>query len=679
MEPTPALASPASRAPLPRHDRRRRFGGGLLVVAAASTLAVVVPGATAHAGTLPSRPYLVSRDASGAIASEYADFSDLSGNGRFVVFVAKAPMVPGDGNAKADVYVKDRWSGSIERVSVSSTGAEANGDNGFPTISDDGNRIAFQSQATNLGGTNALGFADIYVRDRKAGTTTRASVSTTGGELGAASGRPKISGNGRFVTFDTAAANAVAGDSNATSDVFLRDLQTSTTDRVSITSSELQSSVGSLSGAVSDDGRFVAFTSGEELAGGQASDSAIDVYVRDRTAGTTVNAHVSSAEAVAIGGNGGPPEISGNGQYVVFSSAATNLVASDTNAVSDVFRRDLVNGVTTRVSLHDADTQLAKDSYPRDVTDDGNQVLFESDAPATAATDAGTDRDAFVRTISTASTRRISTSPVAPDPGNNASGSSLSDDGAASSYEASGTSYVANPTTHVGQVYVSAPMELGPFTSTATFIDQQYVDFVGRTATNAERADWQARLLDGRATPSSLIATLAGSSSFSSSRGSVVRLYWAFFLRKPDPGGLTYWLNKYEGGMGLSVIAQKFAQSSEFTNRYGSLTNQQFVKLIYPNIFERQPDPSGLAYWTGKLDSKAKTRGDVIVGFSESSEGKRRLAPQVFITLISQGMLRVSPSATYWDAAFPVFKAGEKELAWLAQTTLLSPGYAARF
>ena len=97
-------------------------------------------------------------------------------------------MVPDDANAKADVYLKDRWSGSIERVSVSSSGVEADGDNGFPSISDDGNRIAFQSQATNLGGTNALGFADIYVRDRKAGTTTRASVSTTGGELGAASG-----------------------------------------------------------------------------------------------------------------------------------------------------------------------------------------------------------------------------------------------------------------------------------------------------------------------------------------------------------------------------------------------------------------------------------------------------------------------------------------------------------
>ena len=93
----------------------------------------------------------------------------------------------------------------------------------------------------------------------------------------------------------------------------------------------------------------------------------------------------------------------------------------------------------------------------------------------------------------------------------------------------------------------------------------------------------------------------------------------------------------------------------------------------------RTPSAAAAAYWTGKLDSKAKTRGDVIVGFSESSEGKRRLAPQVFITVISQGMLRVSPSATYWDAAFPVFKAGEKELAWLAQTTLLSPGYAARF
>jgi hypothetical protein len=95
-------------------------------------------------------------------------------------------------------------------------------------------------------------------------------------------------------------------------------------------------------------------------------------------------------------------------------------------------------------------------------------------------------------------------------------------------------------------------------------------------------------------------------------------------------------------------------------------------------VFERQPDPSGLAYWTGKLDRHEASRGGVLVQFSESSEGVRRLAPQVNITLISHGMFKASPAAAFWDHAFAVYEAGEKELAWLAGDTLGSHAYAMR-
>jgi hypothetical protein len=227
-------------------------------------------------------------------------------------------------------------------------------------------------------------------------------------------------------------------------------------------------------------------------------------------------------------------------------------------------------------------------------------------------------------------------------------------------------------------VYVNDRPSVGPMAGSTDFIEQQYQDFLGRAATANEQQYWTLRFKRGQATPPTLIATLAADPAFSAKRAPVVRLYWAFFLRKPDPSGLTYWITKYQNGTSLAAIAQKFAQSSEFKTRYGTLTNQQFVKLIYPNIFERQPDPSGLAYWTGKLDRKEITRGGVMIGFSESSEGVRRLAPQVNITLISQGMLQRSPSPGYWDLAFPVYKAGEKELAWLAWRTIWHPDYQAR-
>ena len=124
-------------------------------------------------------------------------------------------------------------------------------------------------------------------------------------------------------------------------------------------------------------------------------------------------------------------------------------------------------------------------------------------------------------------------------------------------------------------------------------------------------------------------------------------------------------------------IAQKFAQSSEFTNRYGSLTNQQFVKLIYPNIFERQPDPSGLAYWTGKLDSKAKTRGEVMVGFSESGEYKRKAQPVVDIVNSYTGMLRRVPSKAESDLWEPQLTAGTPRTTLIA-SLLASAAYDAR-
>jgi hypothetical protein len=256
-----------------------------------------------------------------------------------------------------------------------------------------------------------------------------------------------------------------------------------------------------------------------------------------------------------------------------------------------------------------------------------------------------------------------------------AAGTSLSDDGRSAAF---GHPIALSADNKLHQIYVNDQPALGPFSMADEFINQQVLDFLGRYATTEERTLWKDRFARGSATPPTLIATLAADPVFAAKRAPVARLYWAFFLRKPDPSGLTYWIGKYQGGASLSSIAQTFAQSSEFKNRYGSLSNQAYVKQVYLNVFERQPDPSGLAYWTGKLDRHEASRGGVLVQFSESSEGVRRLAPQVNITLISHGMFRASPAAAFWDHAFAVYEAGEKELAWLAGDTLGSHAYAMR-
>ena len=102
------------------------------------------------------------------------------------------------------------------------------------------------------------------------------------------------------------------------------------------------------------------------------------------------------------------------------------------------------------------------------------------------------------------------------------------------------------------------------------------------------------------------------------------------------------------------------------------------MKLVYENVFERQPDAGGLAFWTGKLDRKEITRGGVIVEFSESSEGKRRLAGPTDITLISLAMLRTVPGPALWAALYPTMDAGEKQAAWIGRQILASAAYQAR-
>ncbi|MCU1371645.1 MAG: exported protein of unknown function [Ilumatobacteraceae bacterium] len=161
-----------------------------------------------------------------------------------------------------------------------------------------------------------------------------------------------------------------------------------------------------------------------------------------------------------------------------------------------------------------------------------------------------------------------------------------------------------------------------PFANFTDMVNRQYQDFLGRAPTAAERTSWVNQLNAHTANRSSLVGALRTSSENVSNVDPVTRLYSAYFLRIPDAGGLVYWIGKRRKGAKLDTISQSFASSSEFKTRYGSLSNAAFVDLIYHNLFDRNPDPSGKAYWTGKLDNKTKNRGQVMAGFSESNEYK---------------------------------------------------------
>jgi len=272
----------------------------------------------------------------------------LSADGRFVAFGSDATnLVPGDTNGVSDAFVYDRLSGTTERVSVSSTGAQADDDSfaGFfaPAVSADGRFVAFSSDATNLvpGDTNDQ--TDVFVRDRcltngvsVAGCTAktqRVSVSSSGAQGSGRSLSPTLSADGRFVAFASEADDLVVGDTNEAFDVFVNDRMTGMTERVSVDSTGAQANAASLEHfcpALSADGRFVAFESDATNLVPVDTNGVTDVFVHDRLTATTDRVSVDSAGAQANDGSNFPA-ISADGSVVAFVSTATNLVPDDTN------------------------------------------------------------------------------------------------------------------------------------------------------------------------------------------------------------------------------------------------------------------------------------------------------------------------------------------------------------
>ncbi|MEG3973280.1 calcium-binding protein, partial [Microcoleus sp. herbarium8] len=233
---------------------------------------------------------------------------------------------------------------TITRVSVDSAGNQANDLSLIPSISADGRFVAFSSRASNLVSGDTNNSDDIFVRDLSTNTTTRVSVDSAGNQTIGGSGSPSISADGRFVGFISFASNLVPGDTNNRSDIFVRDLSTNTTTRVSVDSAGNQGNGGFLLGffipSISANGRFVAFTSFiPNLVPGDTNDGS-DIFVRDLSTNTTTRVSVSGASNP---GNGDSfnPSISADGRFVAFASFASNLVPGDTNFSNDIFVRDL--------------------------------------------------------------------------------------------------------------------------------------------------------------------------------------------------------------------------------------------------------------------------------------------------------------------------------------------------
>ena len=151
---------------------------------------------------------------------------------------------------------------------------------------------------------------------------------------------PTISSDGRYVTFVSDADNLVNNDSNERRDAFIHDRQTGTTKRVSVRTGDLQSDGDSFSPSISGDGRYVAFKSKASNLVDNDTNGKPDIFVHDRQTGLTERVNVDSSDGQTTGGNSDWPDISGDGRYVAFRSAASNLVDNDTNGQPDIFVHD---------------------------------------------------------------------------------------------------------------------------------------------------------------------------------------------------------------------------------------------------------------------------------------------------------------------------------------------------
>jgi Tol biopolymer transport system component len=296
----------------------------------------------------------------------------------------------------------------IERVSVSSSEEQANNRTGdYSSISRDGRYVAFESQATNFAPNDGVD-TDIFLRDRAAGTTTIVSPGTNGD----AAVMPEISANGRFVAF-ASGAKLVPEDTGFYEDVFVWDRATGTTTRASVSSTGQQANSASvISGeafsglAINRNGRFVAFTSAASNLVPGDNNGLEDIFVRDRVAGTTVRIPAEATGEPATDTDGsklygiGRPAISLDGRYIAFNSARTLSDASGPflRDGTDAYLRDMQTGVTTRLST--GARGLA--NFGVAIDRDGTHVAFSSSVDSSPG-----DGDLYVRNLSAGSVVRV--------------------------------------------------------------------------------------------------------------------------------------------------------------------------------------------------------------------------------------------------------------------------------
>jgi len=354
---------------------------------------------------------LVSITPGGVSGNSFSSSPVISGNGMVVAFSSQATNLVNDACNAGGMFVRNLQTNITKRVSLGcAVGAFTD-----PSLSFDGQYLAFQSNVNGLdGAVSGGGDLKVYRRDLVNDSIEMVSVSTVNTQAdNGVSQNPSISDNGNFVAFNSTASNLTSATRTNTgfnTDVYVRDMTTKKTAMVSTISSNTAGANDVSDGQIiSGDGKTIVFRSAATNLVSNDSNARIDIFARKIGSSTAAQLTLAPTSLVSInsaGTNGGNNnsfrefDVSTDGRYVAFDSSASDLVAIDTNAVSDVFRRDLQTNTTDLVSIRsDGSASSANGGSSPFISGDGTFVLFQSSGNDLASNDSNSQQDVFVRNL----------------------------------------------------------------------------------------------------------------------------------------------------------------------------------------------------------------------------------------------------------------------------------------
>jgi Tol biopolymer transport system component len=398
---------------------------------------------------------LASRGLDGSPGNDESYSPALSADGRYLAFYSDASnLVARDTNGEGDIFVFDRVTKSRFLASVSALGGPANGESHYPSLSADGRFLVFHSLASNLVPGDTNGVSDVFLRDLATGKTERISLSSAGLQGNSSSYNADVSDDGRYVVFDSHATNLVAGDTNGRSDVFRHDRLNGLTERVDVGLGGVQADRGAEFPYLSADGNRVVFQSASTNLVAGDTNGAFDMFVVDFLNATTTRVNVDSSGNQA-NYSAAYVTMSADGRWFLFGSIATNLVVGDTPNTMDLFLHDSLTGATVLAGV-DSNGVKANDYTARGtLSADGRYVAFRSTATNLAPGDTHGQMNVYLRDLWLGITSRISVGVDGQAPDGPSSQPLITDDGRTMAFYSEATNLVRDDTNGVWDVFVS--------------------------------------------------------------------------------------------------------------------------------------------------------------------------------------------------------------------------------